>query len=400
MKLLFLCDVFFPDTIGGAGRVACHLSFELSRKGHEVYIITRNPDARLPGREKLADHLFVHRFDISSVIAPGMLVSELHGSGRLAKRLSLSVSFDLVCAHQSLVAFGPLLSGRLRSVPFVYYFHSPWHEEYLIKHTPAGGRPRFKTRLVARVMRSIEGHITRRADICVVLSDYMGRALRSAHRIPGNKIVKIPGGVDLQRFTPAPRDAVSDDRSQDRFDDRVQFLTVRNLVPRMGLERLIVAFGESELLRRNAWLLVAGKGPMEDQLKSLARAYGMDDVVRFIGYVPDRDLPSLYRTADFFVLPTRELEGFGLVNLEALACGTPVLGTPVGAIPQILGAFEKKFLFRGSDWQDIRLKLEEVIEKPDKYKIDPSACRQFVKDTYSWEKMASAFEKVVALLPG
>ena len=63
---------------------------------------------------------------------------------------------------------------------------------------------------------------------------------------------------------------------------------------------------------------------------------GLDKHVTFLGFVPDADLPRYYQAADVFVLPTRELEGFGLVTAEALACGTPVLGTPVGATPELL----------------------------------------------------------------
>src|SRR5207249_11624167 len=62
----------------------------------------------------------------------------------------------------------------------------------------------------------------------------------------------------------------------------------------------------------------------------------------FLGFIPDETLPSYYHAADVFVLPTRELEGFGLVTVEALACGTPVLGTPVGATPEVLSGLEDR----------------------------------------------------------
>src|SRR5207249_11052699 len=67
----------------------------------------------------------------------------------------------------------------------------------------------------------------------------------------------------------------------------------------------------------------------------------------FLGFIPDETLPSYYHAADVFVLPTRELEGFGLVTVEALACGTPVLGTPVGATPEVLSGLDASLVFRG-----------------------------------------------------
>ena len=68
------------------------------------------------------------------------------------------------------------------------------------------------------------------------------------------------------------------------------------------------------------------------------REYDLHGSIRFLGHIPEIDLPQKYQAADFFVLPTRNLEGFGLVILEAMASGTPVLGTPVGAIPEVIGS--------------------------------------------------------------
>ncbi len=132
---------------------------------------------------------------------------------------------------------------------------------------------------------------------------------------------------------------------------------------------------------------------METQLKKIVQERHLGECVRFLGYVPDRDLPSYYQAADFFVLPTRELEGFGLVILESLACGTPVLGTPVGAIPEIIGPFCNDLLFNGTNSNDIREKMEDVIQNPEKYRFDPENCRRYVEERFSWKKMADAFEK-------
>jgi glycosyltransferase involved in cell wall biosynthesis len=99
----------------------------------------------------------------------------------------------------------------------------------------------------------------------------------------------------------------------------------------MGLEILLRAF---RLLAREVpdlHLAIGGSGPLEGMLRALRGSLGLSDRVRFLGYVPEAALPGLYAAADLFVLPTEQLEGFGLVTVEALACGTPVVGTPVGA---------------------------------------------------------------------
>ena len=106
----------------------------------------------------------------------------------------------------------------------------------------------------------------------------------------------------------------------------------------MGIDNLIEAFHRSKILRQKGLLLIGGKGLLEDRLKSMVENYDLHGSIRFLGHIPEIDLPQKYQAADFFVLPTRNLEGFGLVILEAMASGTPVLGTPVGAIPEVIGS--------------------------------------------------------------
>jgi glycosyltransferase involved in cell wall biosynthesis len=126
-------------------------------------------------------------------------------------------------------------------------------------------------------------------------------------------------------------------------EGRVLF-TLRRLVPRMGLDRLLRAFCDARKTTGNVSLVIAGDGPLRGSLQSLASELGLAGSVRFEGRVPDEALPRMYAAADAFVLPTAELECFGLIALEALASGRPVLATPIGAIPEVVGAIEPLWL--------------------------------------------------------
>jgi len=161
----------------------------------------------------------------------------------------------------------------------------------------------------------------------------------------------------------------------------------------MGIENLIEAFNQSDTLRRKGSLLIGGQGFLENRLKAMVENYKLQQIIRFLGHIPEPDLPGTYQAADFFVLPTRNLEGFGLVILEAMASGTPVLGTPVGAIPEVIVAFDERLIFNGTGWREIRKKMEEVIERPDQFRFDPKACRRFVEEGFSWKKIATDFEE-------
>jgi glycosyltransferase involved in cell wall biosynthesis len=247
-------------------------------------------------------------------------------------------------------------------------------------------------------MRAVEKRVVSRAAKVFVLSRYSARRISAIHRLSSQTVVRIPGGFEPDRFClpvsakGAAKEALGIDH------DKTALLTVRNLVPRMGLENLLEAFKQSRALREKALLLVGGEGFLKASLQGTVKECGLETAVRFLGRVSEEDLPRYYQASDFFVLPTKELEGFGLVILEAMACGTPVLATPIGAIPETVGLFDRRLLFRSSRSRDIQTKLEDVIQRPDAYRFDPQACRKFVEERFSWEKMADAFEREVMIL--
>ena len=111
-------------------------------------------------------------------------------------------------------------------------------------------------------------------------------------------------------------------------------LAVRRLVRRMGLEDLIDAIGLLKHRHPDVLLLIAGKGKIGEELQQRIDAAGLQDNVKLLGFVPDNHLAALYRAATVSVVPTVALEGFGLITVESLASGTPVLVTPVGGLPE------------------------------------------------------------------
>ena len=370
-----------------------HLGLELSGKGHEVHIITRNTDGKLPSHQQLNTNLFVHRFFSPQKTSLGLFFSEIKNSYFMAKQIARAIEFDIICIHQSLVAIGPLLSGCFKNIPVVYYYHSPWHEEFLVKKQKSKAKAGKTEKAIAHIMRWMEKRILLKADEVIVLSQYMLKKVSGIHNYPGKKIVEIPGGVDLNRFHLPDGGKAKAKRTNKLPQDKTIFLTVRNLVPRMGLENLIQAFNQSEILRQKGLLLIGGKGFLEKRLRTTVDHFKLHESIRFLGHVPEKDLPGVYQAADFFILPTRKLEGFGLVILEAMASGTPVLGTPIGAIPEVIGIFDKRLIFSGAGWKNIKQKMEEIIEKPDEYSFLPQSCRKFVQKNFSWQRVAEAFEK-------
>jgi glycosyltransferase involved in cell wall biosynthesis len=393
MKILMLADVFYPDTIGGAGKVVYHLALQLSKRDHEIHVLTRNNNGKWPYQQELTPNFFVHRFFSVSKESLSSFFQEIRNSRLMAKKAAQKVEFDLLCTHQSLVGLGPLLSSHFRQIPLIHYFHSPWYEEFLVKKQFDRAKSGLRNKIMAFLMRRIEKRILFKATKVIVLSEYMRERALEIHNYPADRVVKIPGGVDLDRYNMRTGGKGAAKEATKLPSNRTVFLTVRNLVPRMGLETLIESFSQSSVLREKGLLLIGGRGFLEETLKAQVESANLQDAVRFLGYIAEKDLPLFYQASDFFVLPTRELEGFGLVNLEAMASGTPVLGTPVGGIPEVIGLFDKRLIFDGTGWQNMRNKLEEVIERPSSFRFDPQDCRDFVEKNFSWKKAADAFEQ-------
>ena len=253
---------------------------------------------------------------------------------------------------------------------------------------------------IASMMKVIEGLVIRHARRVFVISQYTRSQVVDIHHYPIRRVVLSPPGVDLDAFR-LPQGGKEAAKSElDWPMDKLVLLTARNLVPRMGIENLLAAFAHSSLLRRHATLIIAGDGPLRASIARMVHVSGLDSVVHLVGRVPDDHLIKFYQGADYFVLPTRELEGFGLVILESLACGTPVIGTPVGAIPDILNPFNPLCVCDGFQESHIRRKLESLITSPAAYRFSPEQCRRFVLDRYAWHQMGDAFEATLMQMAG
>jgi glycosyltransferase involved in cell wall biosynthesis len=177
-------------------------------------------------------------------------------------------------------------------------------------------------------------------------------------------------------------------------------VTVRNLVPRMGLEHFVRAVAMVRDEAPGILALIGGEGPLRAELERLIRQHGLKDHVRLTGFIPEEDLPKYYQAADLVVMPTYELEGFGLVTVEALACGTPVAGTPVGATPEILREIDPSLLTGGTQAgaiaESLRIILRRFRERPGERAGLAARGLAAVRARYTWDRHCAALADVLA----
>ena len=140
-------------------------------------------------------------------------------------------------------------------------------------------------------------------------------------------------------------------------------------------------------------LCIGGAGPLEPQLGALVEQLSLQRHVRLLGFIPPERLADWYRAADFFVLPSEFLEGFGLATIEAMACGTPALGTPVGGTAEILAGLDSGLLFEGTAPEHIADGIiEHLSERRDSLRDDVA---RYVREKYSWEIVSRRIEAVL-----
>lgn len=395
LRVLMISDVSPCAIEGGAERVLWEHASRLVKLGHHVRVLSRSPAGDAPARLERdgvhirhfpADRRSPLRFFWSSVV-----------QARRAAREVMTAGIDVLHLHQPLSGLGVLSSPAARRLPSLYTFHSPAPLEYrsrrgMTRHHRAGWAGRLSEALLGVVERASLNLATR----IHVLSDFSGAQIATLYGIGDERVVKIAGGVDTERFRPADRGTAR--RALQLPSGPPVLFTVRNLQRRMGLESLIRAM--AILLRDvpEAVLLIGGAGPLRGELESLTASLDLADRVRFLGFVPETTLPLHYQAADLFVLPTRELEGFGLVAVEALACGIPVLGTPVGAIPEVLRGVEDSGLFAGTDPDAIARGLRDrlVTIRADPHgQVVQARCRAHAVTRFAWEPIMKQLERTL-----
>jgi teichuronic acid biosynthesis glycosyltransferase TuaC len=186
-----------------------------------------------------------------------------------------------------------------------------------------------------------------------------------------NRVVTLRNGVDLERFAPLPR---ADARARLGIEGRV-LLSVGHLIERKGHHLVIEA-----LVRLPEWrLVIVGAGPMEAALKALAQRLGVADRVRFEGAIDQSLLPSYYSAANVLVLASSR-EGMPNVVLEALACGTPVVATPIWGTPEVVAAPVAGRLTRARDAESIVAAVNDLSRNLP----EPSQVREYA-ERFSWD---------------
>ncbi len=290
---------------------------------------------------------------------------------------------DAINLHFALYSL-PLLNILPNGVPITFTFHGPWALE--CKQEGVG-----KAGIFFR--HWIEQKVYHRCDRFIVLSKAFGKILNQEYQVPDSKIDIIPGGVDINRFQPN----LSRQQARTQLNwpqDRAILFTPRRLVHRVGLDKLLTAIAIIMPRIPNVWLAIAGRGPLQSLLEKQATVLELNNHVKFLGFLPDEQLPVAYQAADVTVMPSQSLEGFGLALVESLACGTPAVCTPVGGMPEVLTPFSPDLITTSTEPTAIAERLEDLllgkVPMPSR-----TACREYAAAHFDWHEIAPQVRRVL-----
>jgi glycosyltransferase involved in cell wall biosynthesis len=358
MIVLIVSIAHFCDLQGGMPRIVRDESAELLRRGDDVWVLA--PGSSSQPEHEIDDGVHLLRYVAGRVASWNPARRSAHQKAAKAVLEKYLPRVDAIHGHAPLPYLAALnLYGD--SVQTSYTIHSPAKMEMAIVWKQAGLLRRISSPIGQAVINRMERECLLRSRVVTALSQYTIACIGRMHgdEIAG-KVQLLLGWVESSRFVPVENR--NEAKRQLGWPTDVPILfTLRRLSPRMGLDRLIEAGYKLAGEGIRFHLMIGGTGPLRKSLEARSRALGLGDVMTFLGRVDEDKLPLAYAACDAFVLPTAELECFGLIALEALSAGRPVLATPVGSIPEIVGKFEPAWISRSPAAESIADLLREYL---------------------------------------
>ena len=366
MHILQVTPYFYPH-FGGVESHVMGLSEGLINLGHEVEVVTSRY-SRMPETEKIK----------------GIKVT------RLPQWINL-YNTPVVTAIQEFVR---------RSHADVVHVHSPppFTERFAAKGAKDSQKPLVVTHHCDLELKGFLGNIAvnlyqsflgkyplRVADRVISTTNSYATTSRSLWDID---VDVVPNAVDIDRFNPQNKG----DFIRDKFveEDEPLALFVGRLVPHKGIGILIRAL---EYLQ-NGKLLIIGDGPYLNWLKQLTKKLNLEERVVFVGPISDYWLPAYYAATDVVVLPsTSRLEAFGIVGLEAMASGKPLVLSDIPGVRDVISS-DEGFIVEPLDPEAIAHALEKIWDYPENAKQMGLKGRERVVNMFSWEKVSKNVEKI------
>ena len=324
MKILMLTWEYPPRIVGGIAKVVYDLSKRLIKDGHEVTVVTyKEGEAPYYENDKGVE---VYRVD-NYMINPNNFIDwimqlNFNLVAKASEIMNKNGKFDVIHAHDWLVANAAKTLKASYNIPIVATIHA----------TESGRNGGIRDEQ-QRYINDTEWMLTYEASEVIVNSNYMKNEVQRLFGLPFQKINVIPNGINLNIYNGIERNY--EFRRKYARDNEKIIMCAGRLVYEKGFQYLIDAAPKILNRYNDAKFIIAGKGGMLNELKEKANYLGISDKVYFTGQLTPKELYTMYRCADIAVFPST-YEPFGLVAIEGMYAGTPIVVSDIGGLNEIV----------------------------------------------------------------
>jgi glycosyltransferase involved in cell wall biosynthesis len=376
-SVLFARNLFLPADLGG-NRYPYETMRRMGSRGHQVTVVTPRLHGNFPALPGVRYHLY-------RVRRPHPAVSHLTNllGATLALRSLRKHDVAIAGSYDAALALG--WARVVPRTPLVFVFHSELYSEWVQSRAAV-------RQLLQRYMAAIERKVFAQAARIVAVSAFSARQIRSRAPSAADRVRILPTGVETDFFTPPPTRAMA--RAEVGLEtDEPLVLGVGRLAGVKQFDRLITAFAVASARGLKAHLAIAGDGPERGRLEHLIATYGMGERIRLAGYCDPPRLRSYMQAADLQVCSSA-FENLSLAILEGMACGTPVLGTPGGGTPELVGAIDPALILDDDHAHTLADALPDWLADRERLARLGQRARQLAVDRYDWERVVDGLEAV------
>ncbi len=386
MKIGTISWEFPPRVVGGIARHCEGLAKAQVKQNHEVHLFTLDFPGS-PNYEEM-DGVKVYR-TATELGHPNFLTWVLlfnHFLTKTIAEVSHTVEFDVMHVHDWLAAFSGISFKRYLKKPMV-----------LTVHSTELGRAHGLRSPDSLSIDGIEWWATYEADKIIVCSHSMKTEICEHFSLPADKVDIIPNAIDTTKYNvPVDRGAVRQ-RYGVGWGEKM-ILCVGRLVPQKGIEYFIRAIPRIASRYPEAKFIIVGEGWSRDFLEAEARSTGQRHKILFTGFISDKEVINLMKSTDVLVVPS-VYEPFGIVALEGMATGAPVVASQVGGLAEVIEHDRTGLFVYPRSSESIAWGIDQILSDPDHAKWLTDNAKDILHKDYSWEAVAmktvEVYKKVV-----
>jgi glycosyltransferase involved in cell wall biosynthesis len=375
MKVGTLTWEFPPRVVGGIARHCEGLAKALVKQNHDIHIFTLD----FPGSPNYEEMDGVKVYRASTELGhPNFLTWVLLFNHFLTKKMAditSKVDFDVMHVHDWLAAFSGISFKHFIKKPMVLTVHSTEVGRAQGLHSPDSFS-----------INGIEWWAMYEANKVIVCSQSMKNEICDHFNLPEEKVDIIPNAIDASKYQ------ISVDRGAVRQHYGVGYgekliLCVGRLVPQKGIEYFIRAIPRIAKRYPEAKFVIVGEGWSRDILETEALASGQSRKIQFTGFASDQEVIKLMTSADILVVPSI-YEPFGIVALEGMATGVPVLASKVGGLSEVIEHDKTGLFVYPKNPESIAWGVDHILSDPDHAKWLTENAKDKLQNAYSWEAVA------------